>query len=110
MDIKGYQKHHIQQIEHMLNFLAARAKGDIPTGAKFIRDIITNNEFYKQDSKISSDLISILTKQILNLHKQQNFCACERNTNVDSAEFNKLEETKEEVKNDSNSSGSLFNE
>ena len=101
MELQKYNDLHVKQIDHILNFLLARAKGDIPTGAKFIRDIIINNEFYKQDSKLSPSLISILIKQILNLHTNQNFCNCECNTSVDSADFkmeeNKLNENKKKV-------------
>jgi len=46
MELKEYKPEHVQQIEHILNFLLARAKGDIPTGAKFIREVILNSEFY----------------------------------------------------------------
>ena len=37
MDIQNYSQEHRDQIEHILDFLLARAKGDVPTGAKFIR-------------------------------------------------------------------------
>jgi glutamate--cysteine ligase catalytic subunit len=40
MEIKGYSDKHKAQIEYILGFLLARAKGEIPTGAKFIRDYI----------------------------------------------------------------------
>ena len=62
MELQNYQKHHVQKIDHMLDFLAARAKGDIPTGAKFIREVIAKSEFYNHDSKISPGLITLLTK------------------------------------------------
>ena len=78
-----------------MNFLLARAKGDIPTGAKFIREVIVNSEFYNHDSKISPCLITLLTKQILKLHKDEEFCACECNTNTDSNDL-KVEEFKNE--------------
>jgi len=35
-----YSEEHISQINYYLDFLKARAKGDVPTGAKFIRDFI----------------------------------------------------------------------
>lgn len=78
-----------------MNFLLARAKGEIPTGAKFIREVIANSEFYNHDSKIGPGLITLLTKQILKLHKDEEFCACECNTNTDSNDF-KAEEFKNE--------------
>ena len=80
MELQKYSDEHVQQIDHLLNFLLARAKGDIPTGAKFIREVIITSEFYKQDSKISPGLITLLAKQILKLHTEEELCACECNT------------------------------
>ena len=49
-----------------LNFLLARAKGEKPTGARYIRDFVLNHPAYKQDSvlsqEISYDLMKHLTK------------------------------------------------
>ena len=95
-----------------MDFLLARAKGEIPTGAKFIREVIINNHFYKQDSKISPCLVSILTKQILKLHKDEEMCACECNTNGDSTEF-KMEENKidnRKLSQDITASDNIFDE
>ena len=60
MELQNYSESEMNQINHMLDFLIARAKGTIPTGAKFIRDIIVNSELYKQDSIIPPELISVL--------------------------------------------------
>ena len=46
MDIKNYSDAHKTQIETMLDFLNARAKGAVPTGATFIRDLITKSPMY----------------------------------------------------------------
>jgi len=54
------QKYSIEnrlEIEHCLSFLLARAKGDVPTGAKFLRDYIQQSPFYMQNSKLSPCLI-----------------------------------------------------
>ena len=40
MQIRKFEKQDIQHIRYFLDFLKARAKGEIPTGAKFIRDFI----------------------------------------------------------------------
>jgi hypothetical protein len=37
MEIKNYNEKQITKIESLLEFLLARAKGKIPTGAKFLR-------------------------------------------------------------------------
>jgi len=36
----------------------ARAKGEIPTGARFIRDYIAQHPLYKKDSIITTELNS----------------------------------------------------
>lgn len=40
MEVQEYSQAHVEQIEHILDFLLARAKGDVPTGARFIREYI----------------------------------------------------------------------
>jgi hypothetical protein len=60
----------------------ARAKGEVPTGAKFIREYIINHPLYKNDSKISKCLQCCLINQITNLNKDQsNICDCQATDN-----------------------------
>lgn len=40
MSLKNYSEDHVTHIEHLLHFVSARAAGDIPTGANFIRSFI----------------------------------------------------------------------
>ena len=47
MLLKGYDKEKAGQIKHSLSFLSARAKGDVPTGAKYIRDFVEKHNDYK---------------------------------------------------------------
>ena len=47
MLLKGYDKEKAGQIKHYLSFLSARAKGDVPTGAKYIRDFVEKHNDYK---------------------------------------------------------------
>lgn len=58
MEIKGYSDMHKGQIEYMMEFLLSRARGEIPTGAKFIRDYIQQHPLYKRNSKLSSCMIN----------------------------------------------------
>jgi glutamate--cysteine ligase catalytic subunit len=51
--IQKYDEKHVTHIEHIINFIVARSKGEVPTGARFIRDYILKHPFYKKDSKIS---------------------------------------------------------
>lgn len=40
MEIKKFDKKSVDHVTHILDFLNARAKGDVPTGARFIRDLV----------------------------------------------------------------------
>ena len=46
MDIKGYCPDHKNQIEQIIDFLMARAKGEVPTGARFIREYVLKHPLY----------------------------------------------------------------
>jgi len=78
MEIKDYSADHVEQIEVILDFLVARAKGEVPTGAKFIREYVLNHPLYKKDSKVSTCLQCCLIDQIINLNKEgpTNVCKC----------------------------------
>ena len=73
----------------MLTFISARAKGDIPTGANFIRQVINQLDVYNHDSQLSPCVISLLINQILNLHKESIVCKCEKLTDSQSDEEEK---------------------
>jgi len=40
MEVKKYSAKHKEQVEEILDFLMSRAKGEVPTGARFIRNYI----------------------------------------------------------------------
>jgi len=91
MEIKRYNESQIEQIEQIIDFLLARAKGDVPTGAKFIREYILQHPLYKNDSKLSPCLMSALVQQIIKLNHDdgenlsmdgphQDTCECEQVT------------------------------
>lgn len=44
---KGFNKEDAGHINHYLSFLTDRAKGEVPTGARFIRDFVVNHPDYK---------------------------------------------------------------
>ena len=54
MEVKNYSQDSMEQIEVILDFLVARSKGEVPTGAKFIREYVLNHCHYKKDSKVCS--------------------------------------------------------
>ena len=53
MVCQDYDQDYVEQIEHMLEFITARAKGQVPTGANFIRQFILKHDLYNRDSIVS---------------------------------------------------------
>ena len=47
-----------------LKFLAMRARGDVPTGARFIRDFVMSHPDYKQDSFLTVQMQYDLMKML----------------------------------------------
>ena len=82
MELQKYQLHHSEQIEQILEFLEARSKGEVPTGAKFIREYVLSHPLYKQDSIITPCLNRNIILQIMNLNKEKEheICDCEKHT------------------------------
>ena len=64
MDLKKWPAEKKTETNNYLNFLSERARGKILTGARFIRNFVTNHTTYKQDSflneNISFDLLKML--------------------------------------------------
>lgn len=50
-------------------FLLARARGEVPTGAKFIRDFINQAPSYKHNSKLTPCTINMLVQQIIDINR-----------------------------------------
>ena len=71
-----------------MDFLLARAKGEVPTGAKFMREYILQHPLYKKDSKISPMVQKELIQQVIKLnHDDHNICPlpdcdCEKQTDL----------------------------
>ena len=88
MESQNYSALHKEQIEQILEFLDARSKGAVPTGAKFIREFVLNHPLYKKDSIISPCLSRNIIMQILNLNKDQEEapCDCEKATGSNSCD------------------------
>ena len=52
-----------------LSFLLERAKGEVKTGAKFIRDFVLNHPAYKHDSIINDKIAYDLMSSVVNMSK-----------------------------------------
>lgn len=61
IEIQNYSELEKMKLEQIFKFIIARANGEVPTGANFIRNYIVNHPLYKHDSIVSSSLASNLT-------------------------------------------------
>ena len=85
MSSRNYADEHLHQFEHIFEFLMARARGEVPTAASFIRNYITSHPLYRKNSVVSPCLIKELVCQILKLNNDQlEGCSSERKTETNS--------------------------
>ena len=68
MNVKGWKADKIEETMKFIRFLAMRARGQIRTGARFIRDFINAHPSYKKDSKLSDDICWDLIKVMSELN------------------------------------------
>lgn len=54
MQDKKYNKEQVGQIRMFLSFVLERSKGEIITGAKYMRDFVLNHPAYEKDSIVSN--------------------------------------------------------
>lgn len=64
---KGWSSEQQAQTKHYLNFLAERSKGNIKTGAKFLREFVHSHPGYKKDSILSREIIFDLSVMVASL-------------------------------------------
>ena len=64
MTLKKWPEEQVQQTNTYLEFLSRRARGQIPTGAKFIRDFVLSHPSYKHDSIVTNDIAFDLVSMI----------------------------------------------
>lgn len=84
MDVRSYSEHERHSFGHILDFVMARCRGEVPTGAAFIRHYVQNHPLYRKDSIISPLLYQALVTQVLKLNDDtvpQQCCPCEKRTN-----------------------------
>ncbi len=66
MNVRGWSAEKIEETMRFIRFLAKRARGEIKTGAKFIRDLITSHPQYMKDSKLNDqicwDLLRVMSE------------------------------------------------
>jgi len=61
----------IERTRVYLNFLLARARGQVKTGARVIRDFVMSHPAYKHDSIIPNEIAYDLVKSIFTYTDQQ---------------------------------------
>lgn len=64
MALKKWSADKITETMQYLTFLAKRARGEIPTGARFLRDFVLNHPDYKKDSFLTPQMQFDLLKML----------------------------------------------
>lgn len=64
MEINHFSEEALDYYNTMLGFLLKRAKGEIKTGARFMRDLVLNHPEYEKDSIVSNKICYDLVKRI----------------------------------------------
>lgn len=62
----------VLQAKATFEFLSELASGKIPTTATLIRTLVKNHKLYKQDSKMSEELLDDLTQTLIDIQKGKN--------------------------------------
>jgi len=62
MKLQKYSDNNMKHITHFTDFLIARANGNVPTGAKFIRDFVNQAPSYKKNSNVTACTRNLLVK------------------------------------------------
>jgi glutamate--cysteine ligase catalytic subunit len=70
MEIKQWSEDQKSQVDKYLSLLTDRARGKIPSDARFIRDFVLNHPEYKQDSVVSPQINYDLMKMVDSLENQ----------------------------------------
>ena len=68
MQDKNYNKEQVGEIRTFMNFLMERAKGEIITGARYMRDFVLNHPAYEKDSVVSNKISYDLMSSIVNMN------------------------------------------
>ena len=64
MSHKGWRDAHVAQVNEYLDLLRARARGQLPSGARFLRDFVLNHPEYKHDSVLTEGISYDLMKLV----------------------------------------------
>lgn len=67
MEVREYNDEHKKFYNSVLGLLLRRAKGELKTGARYMRDFVLNHPDYKKDSVVSDSICYDLVKEIRDL-------------------------------------------
>ena len=68
MQDKKYGKEEVNYVRTFMEFVLERARGNIETGATFIRNIVLNHPEYQKDSVINQKIAYDLMSTIINMN------------------------------------------
>lgn len=64
MAVKGWPADKQAETMKLMELMRRRARGELKTGARFLRDFVMEHPAYKQDSKISQEISHDLIKML----------------------------------------------
>ena len=70
MVVSGWQANKIEETMRFIRFLAMRARGEIRTGARWIREFVYNHPKYMKDSKLSDEICWDLIQVMKDLNNE----------------------------------------
>jgi glutamate--cysteine ligase catalytic subunit len=65
---KEYQKEDVERVNLYLSFVLARSKGEVQTGAHYIREFVLNHPEYMKDSIVSPRVAYDLVSNIVSMN------------------------------------------
>ena len=72
MDMNEWSDAKIAETMKYLKFLCMRSRGEIPTGARFLRNFVMKHADYKKDSKLSQTMCYDLMKMLESINEPNN--------------------------------------
>ena len=72
MEMNEWSDAKIAETMKYLKFLSMRSRGEIPTGARFLRDFVMKHADYKKDSILSKPMLYDLMKMLESINEPGN--------------------------------------
>lgn len=71
IELQNYSEEQKKKLKTFLDYMLDKAKGEVPTGARFMREFVHKHPAYQQDSKLNKDILYDLMYTLLHLNTDQ---------------------------------------